>query len=80
MNIADKTLNYVKSITAQSISKAGSGHSGTSLGASAIMLALFKDHYNFDVSEIDYLNRDRFVLSAGHACPVLTFHFKTSKI
>lgn len=34
------------------------------------MLALFKDHYTFDVSDTDYLNRDRFVLSAGHACPV----------
>lgn len=70
MNIADKTLNYVKSITAQSISNARSGHTGASLGVSAIMLALFKDHYNFDVSDTDFLNRDRFVLSAGHACPV----------
>ena len=78
MNIADKTLNYVKSITAQSISKAGSGHSGTSLGASAIMLALFKDHYNFDVSEIDYM-RVHFI-TRFCLCSVLTFHFKTSKI
>lgn len=70
MKIADKTLNYVKSITAQAISNAKSGHTGASLGVSAMMLALFKDHYNFDVSDTDYLNRDRFVLSAGHACPV----------
>ena len=51
MKILDKTLNYVKSITAQIISNAGSGHTGASLGVSAIMLALFKDHYNFDVSD-----------------------------
>lgn len=70
MKISEKTLNYVKSITAQAISNAGSGHTGASLGVSAIMLALFKDHYNFDVSDTDFLNRDRFVLSAGHACPV----------
>lgn len=70
MNICDKTLNYVKSITAQSISNTGSGHTGSSIGASAIMLALFKDHYNFDVSDTDFLNRDRFVLSSGHACPL----------
>ena len=70
MNITEKTLNYVKSITAQIISNAGSGHTGASLGVSSIMLALFKDHYNFDVSDTDFLNRDRFVLSAGHACPV----------
>ena len=70
MNITEKTLNYVKAITAQIISNAGSGHTGASLGVSSIMLALFKDHYNFDVSDTDFLNRDRFVLSAGHACPV----------
>ncbi len=70
MKIADKTLNYVKSITAQAISNAGSGHTGASLGVSAMMLALFKNHYNFDISDTDYLNRDRFILSAGHACPV----------
>ncbi len=70
MKIAEKTLNYVKSITAQSISNAGSGHTGASIGASAIMLALFKNHYNFDVADTDFLNRDRFVLSAGHACPL----------
>lgn len=70
MKIAEKTLNYVKSITAQSISNAGSGHTGAAIGTSAIMLALFKNHYNFDVSDTDFLNRDRFVMSAGHACPV----------
>lgn len=67
MKIEEKTLNYVKSITAQTISNAGSGHTGTALGASSILLALFKDHYNFDVSDTDFINRDRFVLSAGHA-------------
>lgn len=70
MKIVEKTLNYVKSLTAQSISNAESGHTGASLGVSAVMLALFKDHYNFDISDTDFLNRDRFVLSAGHACPV----------
>ncbi|MBO5022152.1 MAG: transketolase [Clostridia bacterium] len=70
MKIAEKTLNYIKSLTAQSITSAKSGHTGASLGISAIMLALFKDHYTFDVSDTDFLNRDRFVLSAGHACPV----------
>ena len=58
MKIAEKTLNYVKSLTAQAISNAKSGHTGASLGVSAIMLALFKDHYTFDVSDTDFLNRD----------------------
>lgn len=70
MKISEKTLNCVKSITAQAITNAKSGHLGASLGISAFMLALFKNHYNFDVSDTDFLNRDRLVLSVGHACPV----------
>ena len=70
MKLSEKTLNYLKSITAQTITNAKSGHLGASLGMSAFMLALFKNHYNFDVSDTDFLNRDRLVLSAGHACPV----------
>ena len=50
MNLTNKTLNYVKSLTAQQVTNAQSGHLGASLGMSAMMLALFKDHYNFDVS------------------------------
>lgn len=70
MNLTNKTLNYVKSLTAQQITNAKSGHLGASLGISAMMLALFKDHYTFDVSDTDFMNRDRLVLSAGHGCPV----------
>ncbi len=67
MNLNKKALNYLKAITAETITNAKSGHLGTSLGASSILFALFKDHYNFDVSDTDFLNRDRLVLSAGHA-------------
>ena len=37
------------------------------MGASSILFALFKDHYNFDAGDTDFLNRDRLVMSAGHA-------------
>jgi len=67
MNITEKTLRYLKAITAETVSNAKSGHTGSALGASSILLALFKNHYRFDSSETDFLNRDRFVMSAGHA-------------
>ncbi len=67
MKLVNKAINYVKAISAETITNAKSGHLGVSLGASSILFALFKDHYNFDVSDTDFLNRDRFVLSAGHA-------------
>ena len=67
MNITQKTLNYFKSLTAETISNAGSGHTGSAIGASSIMLALFKNHLKFNPANPNFLNRDRFVLSAGHA-------------
>lgn len=67
MNLVQKTQNYLKALSAETISNAKSGHLGIALGASSILFALFKDHYNFDVSDTDFLNRDRLVLSAGHA-------------
>ncbi len=64
--LIQKSINYLKALTAETVSNAGSGHTGSALGASSILFALFKDHYTFDVSDPDFLNRDRFVLSAGH--------------
>ncbi len=67
MNITEKTLNYFKALTAETISNAASGHTGSAIGASSIMLALFKNHLKFNPKNPNFLNRDRFVLSAGHA-------------
>lgn len=67
MNITVKAQNYLKALCAETTTNAKSGHLGVCLGASSILFALFKDHYNFDVSDTDFLNRDRLVLSAGHA-------------
>ena len=77
MNISEKTLNYLKSITAETISNAGSGHTGSALGASSMILSLFRDHLHFDPTNPNWLNRDKFVLSAGHTSAMLyTFlHF-----
>lgn len=71
MDIISKSLNYLKSLTAETISNAKSGHTGSALGASSILLALFHDHLHFDASGTNWQNRDRFVLSAGHASALL---------
>ena len=70
MKNVEKALNYIKAISAEMITTAQSGHLGSSLGASTFLFALFKDHYNFDVSDTDFLNRDRLVLSSGHITPL----------
>jgi transketolase len=55
----------------QEISAAGSGHPGGSLSATDIVTALFFNVMNIDPADPAKPDRDRFVLSKGHAAPVL---------
>ena len=50
---------------------AKSGHPGGSLSAVEIVVTLFMDVMNHDPENPDWEDRDRFILSKGHACPVL---------
>jgi transketolase len=71
MKIEQKCINTARVISAETIANANSGHTGSSLGAAAILYTLFKDHLVFSINDDLFLNRDRFVLSAGHICPLL---------
>ena len=51
--------------------KAGSGHPGGSLSAADIMTALYFKEMNIDPENPDMPERDKFVLSKGHAAPIL---------
>ncbi len=50
---------------------AGSGHPGGSLSAVEIMVYLYFEHMKFKPQNPEWENRDRFVLSKGHAAPAL---------
>jgi transketolase len=52
-------------------SKAGSGHVSSSLSAADIIAALFFDVMHFDPDQFENPNNDRFILSKGHAAPIL---------
>lgn len=51
--------------------KAGSGHPGGSLSAADIIAALYFHHLRYDAKNPKWEDRDRFVLSKGHACPAV---------
>ena len=53
------------------LAEAGSGHSGGSLSAVEILVSLYWDILKRDPKKPDWEERDWFVLSKGHACPVL---------
>lgn len=53
------------------IRDAGSGHPGGSLSAAEIVACLFFHHMRLDPTRPTWEDRDRFILSKGHACPIL---------
>ncbi|MCX7796380.1 MAG: transketolase [bacterium] len=53
------------------ITKAGSGHPGGSLSAVDIMVALYFNVMRYKIEDPLWEDRDRFILSKGHACPAL---------
>tara|TARA_Y100000310_G_scaffold345817_1_gene470424 strand:- start:3059 stop:3883 length:825 start_codon:yes stop_codon:yes gene_type:complete len=77
-NISDKKIEELKQ-TAHNIRKdiiemlgrAGSGHPGGSLSAADIVVALYFYKMKHDPKNPEWENRDRFILSKGHACPLL---------
>jgi transketolase len=53
------------------LTKAGSGHTGGSLSIIEILVSLYYQKMNIDCKKPDRRDRDKFVLSKGHACPAL---------
>lgn len=71
MDINQKSINYLKALSAETVSHANSGHTGSAISGSPILYALFKDHLRFNPKDPKFLNRDRFVMSAGHVSALL---------
>jgi transketolase len=65
--IAKQTRRYI----IEMITAAKSGHPGGSLSAVEILVTLFFDVMRHDPANPEWPDRDRFILSKGHACPVL---------
>lgn len=71
MNIENKAVNTLRMLSVDQIENANSGHPGLPLGAAPMAYALFKNHLMRDSKDLNWKNRDRFVLSAGHGSALL---------
>ncbi len=67
----NRIINNIKSLGIDMINQAGSGHPGIVLGASPIIYTLYANHLKINSNQPSWLNRDRFVLSAGHGSAML---------
>lgn len=70
-SIETQTINMLRLLSNQMISKAGSGHPGIALGAAPILYELYANQLVINPQNPKMINRDRFVLSAGHGAALL---------
>lgn len=66
-----KIIDNLRGLAIDTINEANSGHSGIALGAAPIIYSLFAYHLKVDKEHPRWINRDRFVLSAGHGSALL---------
>ena len=66
--IEQTAINTVRILAADAVQKANSGHPGTPMGLAPVGHVLWTESMNYNPQNPEWANRDRFILSAGHAC------------
>ncbi len=67
----EQRINAIRFLSVDAVQKANSGHPGMPLGAAATAFTLWTKHLRFNPKDPSWLNRDRFILSAGHGSMLL---------
>ena len=64
-------INTIRTLSIDAVQKANSGHPGAPMGLAPVVFSLWQYFLNYDPADPHWPNRDRFVLSAGHASMLL---------
>ncbi|HUK78168.1 MAG TPA: transketolase [Thermoleophilia bacterium] len=71
LTLEERCVDTIRFLAVDGVEKAKSGHPGMPMGAAPIAHTLFTRHLRFDPADPAWPDRDRFVLSAGHASMLL---------
>ena len=61
-------VNTIRAVSADMVQCANSGHPGAPMGCAPMAYVLWSEIMKYSAASPDWINRDRFVLSNGHAC------------
>ena len=64
-------IDTIRTLAIDAVQKAQSGHAGTPMGIAPVAYTLWQEFLRYDPADPLWPNRDRFVLSAGHASMLL---------
>lgn len=70
-DIRQLVINTIRTLSMDAVQAANSGHPGTPMALAPVAYKVWQDHMNYDPAGPHWLNRDRFVLSCGHASMLL---------
>lgn len=73
-DLIQKAINTVRILSADAVQKANSGHPGTPMALAPLGHLLWTEVMKYNPKNPDWPNRDRFILSCGHAC-ILQYSF-----
>ncbi|SFV16542.1 transketolase [Methylobacterium sp. 174MFSha1.1] len=69
--IDQRSIDTIRTLTIDAVQKANSGHAGAPLGLAPVAFTLWNHYLRYDPAHPHWPNRDRFVLSVGHASMLL---------
>ncbi len=69
--IAELSINTIRTLSMDAVQQANSGHPGAPMGLAAAAYVIWQNHLRHNPKNPDWINRDRFVLSNGHASMLL---------
>jgi len=70
-NFVKELSNAIRFLSIDAVEKANSGHPGLPMGMADVVTSLFKYYLRFNPKNPGWINRDRFILSAGHGSMLL---------